>query len=118
MFEVNGTRILLTRGDSALLTIEAESDHVFTEADKAVFTIRRPSGSALVEMVLQPEPNGTVQIALTNDMTDGWREGDYEWDIRYVTDAVVQDERVVDGREVVTPMRPGRLMIEKAVGRV
>lgn len=119
MFELSGTRIRLTQGDTGLLTINAkDSDHVWTEADKAVFTARKQNGSLLVEMVLQPEADGRVQIPLTSDLSDGWKPGDYKWDIRYVIDAVMTAGRVTDGREVITPMTPGTLTIVEAVGRV
>lgn len=119
MFELSGTRIRLTQGDTGILTINAkDSDHVWTEADKAVFTARKQSGSLLVEMVLQPDPDGMVQIPFTSDLSDNWKPGDYKWDIRYVVDAVMEAGRVVDGREVITPMTPGVLRIEEAVGRV
>ena len=118
MFELNGTRILLTQGDTGILTITTQSEHMFTEDDRAVFTARRQNGSLLVEMVLQPEADGRVQIPFTSDLSDGWKPGDYEWDIRYVIGAVLENDRVVDGTEVITPMRPGVLTIVKAVGRV
>lgn len=119
MFELNGTRIRLTAGDTGILTINAKGgDHVWTEADKAVFTARKQSGSMLVEMVLQPEADGRVMIPFTSDLSDNWKEGDYKWDIRYVVDAVMEAGRVVDGREVITPMTPGTLTIVEAVGRV
>ena len=119
MFELNGTRIRLTQGDTGILTIAAKaSEHVWTEADKAVFTARKPSGSLLVEMILQPEPDGRVQIPFTSDLSDGWKPGDYKWDIRYVIGAVMEGGRVVDGHEVITPMTPGTLTIVEAVGRI
>lgn len=119
MFELSGTRIRLTAGDTGILTINANGgDHVWTEADKAVFTARKQSGSVLVEMVLQPEADGRVQIPFTSDMSDNWKPGDYKWDIRYVIDAVMTAGRVTDGREVITPMTPGVLRIDEAVGRV
>lgn len=118
MFQLDGTRILLTQGDTGILTIKTQSDHEFTDADRAVFTARRANGSLLTEMVLQPEADGTVQIPFVSDLTDGWKPDIYEWDIRYVIDAVFTNERVTDGREVITPMRPGKLEIIKAVGKV
>ena len=119
MFELSGTRIRLTQGDTGILTINAkDSDHVWTAADKAVFTARKQNGSLLVEMVLQPEADGRVQIPFTSDLSDGWKPGDYKWDIRYVIDAVMTAGRVTDGREVITPMTPGTLTIVEAVGRV
>lgn len=69
-------------------------------------------------MVLEPNDESTVQIPLVNDLTDGWRPDEYDWDIRYVLDAQLEDGKIVDGREVITPMRPGKLVIVKAVGKV
>lgn len=118
MFELNGSRILLTRGDTGVLTIETSSDHEFTEDDKALFTARRKSGGLLVEMILQPEADGTVQIPFTSDLSDNWTPGDYKWDVRYVIGAVMENDRIVDGQEVITPMAPGTLTIAEAVGKV
>lgn len=120
MFELIGTHVRLTAGDTGILTILAkDTEYVFTENDKAVFTIKRQNSNAiLVDMILQPEPDGKVQIPFTSDLTDGWKPGDYRWDIRYVLDAVMEDGRVVDGNEVITPMLPGTFTVVKAVGEI
>lgn len=118
MFELSGTRIRLTQGDTGILTITAKkSDHLFTSEDVAVFTVKRGS-TIVVEMLLQPEPDGRVQIPFDSDLTDNMRVDTYEWDVRYCIDATVSGGRVVDAREVITPMRPGVFEIVKAVGRV
>lgn len=117
MFELNGTHIMLTQGDTGLLTVLTGGEHVMTENDKALFTVRRRSGGVLCEMILQPEAD-KVQIPFVNDLTDGWKPDEYEWDIRFVLDAVMEDGKLVDGREVITPMRPGKMTIVKAVGKV
>lgn len=119
MFTISGTHVRLTQGDTGILTILAkETDHVFTDADKAVLTIRRPNGSLMLETVLQPEADGKVQIPFTNDLTDGWKVGDYVWDIRYVIKAVIEEGKIVDGAQVITPMAPGAFTVVKAVGKV
>ena len=119
MFSVSGTRILLTAGDTGILTIKAKkTDHVWTDADAAVFTIRRQGGGIVRESLITPDGDGTVQIAFTSDLTDEMKAGTYEWDIRYCVDAVKDAGRVVDAREVITPMRPGIFELIKAVGRV
>lgn len=119
MFEISGTRILLTQGDTGILTIKAKkSDHIFTASDRAVFTVKRQGGGILTEMLITPDADGTVQIPFVSDLTDTIKPGQYEWDIRYCVDAVLDAGRVVDAREVMTPMRPGILEIVKAVGRV
>ena len=119
MFELSGTRVRLTQGDTGILTIlPGEGDHVFTDADRVVFTVRKQSGAIVTEMLLTPEADGTVRIPFTNDLTDGWKVGDYRWDVRYVLGAVMDNGRVVDGAEVITPMLPGTLTIVEAVGRI
>lgn len=118
MFRVDGLSMLLTRGDTALLTITAESDHVFTAADRAVYTVKRGS-EVIKEETLTPDAGGAVQIAFASSETERWAIGTYKWDIRYVIEAETDAAgRVVDGVEVITPMRPATLEIVEAVGRV
>ena len=119
MFELSGTRIRLTQGDTGILTIlPGEGDHVFTDADRVVFTVRKQSGAIVTEMLLTPEADGRVQIPFTNSFTDGLEPGSYKWDVRYVLGAVLENGKVVDGAEVITPMLPGTLTIVEAVGRI
>ncbi len=116
---VRDLSITITRGDTGLLTITTESDHVFGEADRAVFTVSR-NGTVVREQVLTPSDCcGRVQIEFANAETETWTPGSYSWDIRYVVDAVMDAQgRGVDGREVITPMRPGTLTVITAVGDV
>jgi len=118
MFCVRDLSITITRGDTGLLTITTESDHVFGEADRAVFTMSR-NGTVIKEQVLTPDMDGRVQIEFANAETETWTPGSYSWDIRYVLDAVMDEQgRVTDGREVITPMKPGTLTVIAAVGNV
>lgn len=117
MFEAKGNRIRISRGDTGVLTFAATGTEL-TENDRAVFTIRRRNGGVVMEKIAVPQEN-RVQIPLTNEETQEMREGDYQWDIRYALDAVLDgDGRVTDGREVITPMLPGVLTIEKVVGTI
>lgn len=118
MFELRGTRLRLTQGDTGLLTIRSHSEHKFTAQDRVVFTMRRPSGAVMTEMVLTPQEDGTVRIPFTNAMTDRWKPGKYTWDVRYALDAVIEDGRVTDGREVITPMAPSEIEVIKGVGEI
>lgn len=111
--------ITITRGDSGLLTITAQSGHVFGEADRAVFTVK--DGERVVKReTVTPEADGRVQIAFSSAETEKWPAGRaYRWDVRYVLDAVTDETgRVTDGREVITPMAPQRLTVMEAVGDV
>lgn len=119
MFDVSGLRIRITQGDSGLLTLCTRAKFAFSENDKAVFTVRRPGGGTLLTAVLTPDAEGKVQVPFLNRETEGWRPGAYEWDVRYVLDAVQdEDGTVTDGREVITPMRPAVLEVLRAVGSI
>lgn len=89
-----------------------------TDADRAVFTVRRRAGAVLVQKVIAPE-DGVFYVPLVNDETDGFKPGGYEWDIRIVLDAVLDANGMpTDGREVITPWAPGRFEVVKVVGEV
>lgn len=117
MFQLNGTHLTLTQGDTGLLTIRT-AGYALTENDCALFTVKRRNGGVLCEMALTPLDDSVVQIPFTNELTDDWKADEYEWDVRFVLDAQMDDGKPVDGREVITPMRPGRLTVLKAVGKV
>lgn len=117
MFRVCGTRISLSRGDTGLLTFEADGV-TLTDSDRAVFTIRRRNGGIVMEKIAVPEDN-RVQIPLLNAETEALCEDEYQWDIRYALGAVLDaDGRVTDGREIITPLAPGIFRVEKVVGRI
>lgn len=118
MFEISGTRITITRGDTALLSITAEGV-ALTKNDRAVFTVSRGNGGILMEKVAVPDRENRVLIPFLNSETQGWREGSYSWDVRYVLGALTDERgRVIDGDEVLTPIRPGELTVIKAVGSI
>ena len=118
MFEANGTMIRISRGDTGLLRIMPEPLRM-GEDDRAVFTIARRGGGILMEKILKAEADGALLIPFTNDETEDMPVGDYEWDIRIVLDARLDAQgRPTDGREVIMPMRIGRIKIMKVVGEV
>lgn len=119
MFDVRGTHILLTQGDTAILTITARGT-ALTQADRAVFTVRdRPGGRKHIERVLTPDEQGRVHVMISNEDTQNLRAGAYAWDIRYVLEAQTQaNGQVTGGREVITPIRPGVMTVMEAVGRI
>lgn len=117
MFKASGTRIQISRGDTGVLTFAASGVEL-TDNDRAVFTVRSRNGAVVMEKVAVPEDN-KVHIPFLNEETQRMREGDYAWDIRYALGAVLDEEgRVTDGHEVLTPMFPGVLTIEKVVGQI
>ena len=117
MFTVSGRTIRLSRGDTGVIPFRVEGV-TLTDADRAVFTVRRRSGAILIQKVIPPV-DGLFYMPFTNDETDGWQPGEYVWDIRIVLDAVTDENgKVTDGREVVTPWPPGRFDVVKVVGEV
>ena len=126
MFEVRGTKIRLTQGDSGLLTVVVGEGQL-TENDRAVFTMCkalrgdgtwRKMGAQFLEAVLVPDvKRGVFQMPFVSSDTEAWPAGRYLWDVRICLDAVEADGRVTDAREVFTPYPPGEMIIERTVGR-
>lgn len=116
MFDVNGRTIRISRGDTGLIRFAAEGIEL-TEKDLCVFTVKRRSGGAVMQKVIEPEENAYL-IPFTNADTE-IPVGDYEWDIRIALDAQTDGTgRVTGGREIITPWPPATLRIAKAVGNV
>lgn len=123
MFDVSGTQITITAGDTGLLTLSVRTGdglYVPGENDRAVFTVREQAGArAALEKVLVPDGEGRVRIALTNADTERLRAGSYLWDVRYALDAELDAKgNVTGGREVITPLPPSPFVVMKAVGDV
>lgn len=117
MFTVSGRTIRLSRGDTGVINFSVDGVKL-TDADRAVFTVRRRTGAILLQKVIPPV-DGMLYVPFTNDETDGWQPGEYVWDIRIVLDAVTDENgKVTDGREVITPFPPSRLDVVKVVGNV
>lgn len=117
MFTISGRAIRLSRGDTGIIPFRVEGV-TLSEKDRAVFTVRRPTGAALLQKVIAPEGN-VFYVPFTNEETDGWKTGSYEWDLRIALDAVMDAQgRVTDGREVITPWAPGKLEVVKVVGEI
>ncbi len=117
MFTVTGRTIRLSRGDTGIIPFRVEGV-TLTDADRAVFTVKRRSGAVLIQKVIAPQEN-IFYVPFVNEETDGWREGEYSWDIRIVLEAVMDAAgRVTDGREVITPWAPGRFEVVKVVGEI
>lgn len=111
-------RIVLPRGDTALVSFEIEGRNPQVN-DRAVMAIRRAGGGLVLEMVSTVEQGKPVQFLLTHDDTERMREGDYEWDVRYVTNAILDAEgRVTGGEEVATFYQASPLEITKVVTKL
>lgn len=117
MFTVNGRSIAISRGDTGILTFVFAGAEL-TDADRAVFTVKRKSGGMICQKVIAPT-DGKIYVPFTNDETDDWMPGVYEWDLRIVLDANTDASgKVTDGREVITPWEPSRFEVVRTVGQV
>lgn len=116
MFEVSGRMIRISRGDTGMISFETDLE--LTENDRAVFTVKRRSGGMVMQKVIALE-DGKILLPFVSSDTEKLRPDTYEWDIRFVIDAVEdEDGEVTDGREVLTPFAPGTMMIVRTVGDV
>ena len=109
-------RITIPRGDTALLTFHLRNC-VPSEDDRVVLSVRREGGGLVYEMTAKAAE--TVQFPFTHDDTERMREGVYRWDVRYVHDAIIDENgRVTGGREVRTFYRDSTLEVTKVVTKL
>lgn len=119
MLTTTGTTISITQGDSATLTIIPEStDYEFDSDDLAVFAIRDPKTKEVTfrENVV-PDARGVCVVTLLDEVTATWEPKTYEWDIRYIIDAEIDEyEEMIDGSQKITPMDPGIFRVVRTIG--
>ena len=119
MFRINAAEKTLTmsRGDTGELIIGV-TGYTFNSNDRALFTVRSASGGGVVMRRELQIVNNTVTITFVNSDTDSLDGGNYEWDIRYVTNPIYENGQIVDGTDVVTPEEPMRLILLTTVGQI
>lgn len=98
MFEVDGTNITLSRGDTGAIRFHAKvkrrdtgADYTFGERDRAVFTIKSNSGQ-LVKQRSYPMEDNWFTVVFFNQDTDTFAPGGYTWDVRYVINPFYADD--------------------------
>ena len=146
IFNVDGTSITLSRGDTGAVRFRAnatirgtETEYKFKYNDRAVFTIK--SGTEIVkEKIAALDENNCFTVTFFNADTDTLSPGGYNWDVRYVInpyweDAVTETRtvvidgvetevdyvvsgRIVDGDQVVTPNLPMNMQLLTVVGDI
>lgn len=116
-FRFTGGRIVGPRGDTGLLTFVGRAkNHVFTEADRFIFTLQSRDGHVLMHKMLPIDSGGRAQVAFSHEETDALSEGTYAWSARYVLDAQLDENGgVTGGREVDTPFRNQEFEVQKVV---
>lgn len=90
MFNVDGTNITLSRGDTGALRLTANATrrdtgaaYTFGERDRAVFSIKAGNGQ-LVKQKSYPLVENKFTVIFMNQDTDNLNPGGYSWDVRYV----------------------------------
>lgn len=127
MFNVHGTTIELSRGDTGAVRIVANTVYVFqdeydgdpTHGDKAVFTVKDGTGAIVREQYYSPDENKGFNIIFMNADTDSLAVGSYSWDVRYVLHPYYDSQgKIVDGDQVITPNAPMDIKLLTVVGEV
>lgn len=117
MFSVEGTHITLSRGDTGSVDFNA-SGYTFSAADRALFSVKNGRGQVVKQGVYEIE-NGSFTVTFYNSDTDDLPAGNYTWDIRYIITPQYNDNNeIVDGAQVITPMQPQRLTLLEVVGNI
>lgn len=117
MFSVDGTLISLSRGDTGSIDFTA-TGYEFTAADRALFSMKNGRGQ-IVKQEIYELTDGVFTVTFYNSDTDELPAGNYTWDVRYVINPVFNDNNeIVDGDQVITPVGPQRLTLLEVVGNI
>ena len=112
-----GNDLYLPRGDTGKLRITVRSNHESTTADRVLFTIKKNGIPVIVRSMVPVDEQAIVEF--TNEMTKGLAIGDYQYDIRYVRDAVLDDDDLpIGGDGVDTPRRIAAFHLVDTAGDV
>lgn len=126
MFNVEGTTISLSRGDTGAVRFRADVEiggeggtaYTFGENDRAIFTIKNGNGEIVKEKIT-PMENNVFTVVFYNADTDALSENtSYTWDVRYVINPYWENGRIVDGDQVLTPELPMSMRLLNVVGEI
>lgn len=118
MFQVEGTQITMSRGDTGSVLFRA-SGHIFADEDRALFTVKSPEGTVVKQHAYQIDANGAFTVFFENSDTDYLAPGTYTYDVRYVINPYYDTSgSIVDGDQVITPKLPMNLILLITVGEI
>lgn len=118
MFQVDGNKITMHRGDTGTLAIRL-SGREFISTDRILFTIAR-AGAVKMQRVY-PIVNNTVVVEFANGDTDTWQAGtNYSWEVRFVHEPEYDDGTglPVDGSIVRTPVGRFDMEVLNVIGNI
>ena len=117
MFMVDGTRIIMSRGDTGSIDFTA-GGYDFGTDDRAVFSVKNGHGQVVKQNAYAME-DGAFTATFLNADTEDLPAGEYTWDVRYVIEPQYDDDdNIVDGTQVITPMEPQPMTLLDTVGRI
>lgn len=117
MFKVDDRLILISRGDTAVLTF-VSTGRMLTPDDAVMMTVQSKRFGTIFRSVQTPDSEGKTMFAFMNQETVHWNAGEYDWDIRVVLDAVMENGEIIGGRDVTTPFPGNRFIVQRTVGDV
>ena len=124
MFNVEGYRIILSRGDTGAVKVNAEATlagepYTFGADDRALFSIKNGQGEIVMQRAFLME-NNSFTVYFMNSDTDSLAPGDtYSWDVRYIINPYYDATgRIIDGDQVITPKEPQNMNLLAVVGDV
>ena len=123
MFQVNGYNIILSRGDTGALKVNAEATldgepFTFSSTDRALFSIKNSQGEIIMQKQCEMTNNAFTVYFLNSD-TDSYAPGAYSWDVRYIINPYYDaNGRIIDGDQVITPKEPMVMNLLTVVGDV
>lgn len=125
MFDVEGTTIRMSRGDTGAVRFRVtakykgtDTPYNFGENDRAVFSIKDSTGSLVKEKYCPIVDNAYIVVFYNAD-TDTVSPGNFSWDVRYVINPYYNSAgKIVDGDQVVTPTMPQTMNLLSVVGDI
>lgn len=123
MFRVEGTNIILSRGDTGALRVNATATldgepYTFAAEDRSLFSFKSSNGEEIMRKQCEME-NNVFTVYFLNADTDSLAPGSYSWDVRYIIHPYYDENgRIVDGDQVITPQEPMSLNLLTVVGDV
>lgn len=118
MFQVDGSTITMSRGDTGSVVFKA-TGHTFAAEDRALFTMKSPEGTVVKQEAYPIDSGGVFTVYFLNAETDYLAPGSYTYDVRYVIGPIYDEEgNIVDGDQVITPKLPQPLILLATVGNI
>ena len=119
MFNVEGTTISLSRGDTGAIKLIADTDYTLAAEDRALFSIKNGLGEVVKQSAFEIDNEKSFVVTFFNHDTDTLAATTYNWDVRYIIHPYYDAEgRIVDGDQVITPNEPMSLNLFNVVGEV